>query len=172
MKQFVLDLEEQFQRPVTKIDGMVALIDTGALIPVISMEEKDLIDIFHAEKVLDNTKISGFGGECCGKVYSIDQLVVGELIFPNLHVFVPDESMNRFDIILSATMFHNLRQDIDYINKKMTVFIPEKEQNVRNLKIYDENGDLHLLLNDEVLSIDGIDFVNLDNYNLEYDERE
>ena len=160
MTEFVVNLEGQYQRPVTKISGMTALIDMGALIPVVSMSEPDLKEIFRAELVREGAEISGFGGKCKGKIYKLDKLIFGKLTFPGLHVFVPDEPVNKFDIIISATMFHKLSHEINYATHCMTVRIPDKEQCVRNLCIYDSNGQIHLLVNGEILSVGNVTFVS------------
>lgn len=54
-----------------------------------------------------------------------------------------------FQLILSATMFQNLIYEIDDKNHKLNVNIPDDENIVRNLRIIDSNGRLHVLCNAE-----------------------
>ena len=44
-------------------------------------------------------------------------------------------------------MFHHLRYEIDDENHKFNVAVPDSESCVRNLKIQDKNGKLHVLCN-------------------------
>lgn len=50
-----------------------------------------------------------------------------------------------YHIILSATMFHNLIYEIDIKNHKLNIIVPDDESTVRNLRIEDTNGKLHIL---------------------------
>lgn len=44
-------------------------------------------------------------------------------------------------------MFQHLRYEIDDENHKFNVTIPDRESCIRNLKIQDKNGKLHVLCN-------------------------
>lgn len=74
-------------------------------------------------------------------------LEVGELIFPNMHIIANDELELSYNLILSATMFQHLIYEIDDKNHKLNITLPQGESNVRNLKIEDKNGHLHVLCN-------------------------
>lgn len=146
-EEFIIELDTNYQRPVVKINGFNALVDTGAKIPVVSLPEKVLEIVYHAECVIDNAQIKGFGGSCFGKVYKLQSLKIGKLIYPNLHVFVPDEPMDEFEIIISATMLNGLIYEINTRSGNMLIQVPDEEQCIRNLVLYDKNGQLHILIN-------------------------
>lgn len=50
-----------------------------------------------------------------------------------------------FNMILSATMFQNLIYEIDDKNHKLNVTIPDEESTVRNLRIVNSDGRIHVL---------------------------
>ena len=145
MKEFTVRVVPDSSRPIVSVYGMDALIDTGADVPVVSVMAIDfLIDRFHAKTVLKVAKIRGFGGEEHGDVLVIDQFVFGDLVFPNMHVFVPKRTL-AFPFVLSASMFNRLVYEIDMKNHAMTVRIPDDESNVRNLLIQQQDGELYVL---------------------------
>ena len=86
----------------------------------------------------------GFGGIVYGNLYQVT-IEVGDLIFPNMHIVANNELDTSYNLILSATMFQNLIYEIDDKNHKFNVTIPDNESNVRNLRIEDSNGRLHIL---------------------------
>lgn len=158
-EQFTIKLNPNLRRPVTYIDGLAALIDTGAEIPVLSADEDFIIQGLNGKCVLEEGSIGGFGGECKGKVYEIEKLELGKLIFPNMKIFVPNDKIDGFDLIISATMLYGLDYDINTKTHSMTITIPQDEQLVRNISIESKDGKLVVLLNgnrvddDHVLSL-------------------
>jgi len=151
--EFVLRLSEDYKKPTINIDEMVVLIDTGADVPTFMLTEKQLKDVYNAKlfKSVDDKgeplKIGGFGGKCTGKIYELEMFKLGELIFPNMRVFVPDNGIKGIDIVISASMFDGLMYDIDTINHTLTVHVPEKEQLIRRVKLEDKDGNIIVLLN-------------------------
>lgn len=90
----------------------------------------------------------GFGGKTEGNLYVLPSLLVGDLVFSNVHIIASDDLKDTpFQLILSATMFQNLIYEIDDKNHKLNVNIPDDENIVRNLRIIDSNGRLHVLCN-------------------------
>lgn len=71
MKEFTLDLVKNYQRPIIKLYGITTLIDTGAVIPTVSLPIPILEKAFNAQLVLNEARIGGFGGGCNGKVFSL-----------------------------------------------------------------------------------------------------
>lgn len=58
---------------------------------------------------------------------------------------------NSYNLILSATMFDGLIYEINTKTHKLNITVPNGESNVRNLRIEDSNGHLHVLCSsDEV----------------------
>lgn len=145
MKEFTVRLVPDSSRPIVSVYGLDALIDTGADVPVVSVTAMEFLsDKFHAKTVLKDAKISGFGGDEYGDVLVIDRFEFGDLVFPNMHVFVPRRTL-AFPFVLSASMFNRLIYEIDMKNHAMTVRIPDDESNVRNLLIQQQNGELYVL---------------------------
>ena len=147
MKQFTLKLDKKQQRPVVLLKNtLLALLDTGAYIPVWTDDEDILVTGLGGKLVKENVPFIGFGGIAYGNLYQVT-IEVGELIFPNMHIIANSELNTSYNMILSATMFQHLRYEIDDENHRFNVTIPNGESCVRNLKIQDENGRLHVLCN-------------------------
>lgn len=147
MQQFTLKLKEKRQRPSFVIhDGIVAMLDTGALYPVWTKSEELLIKLLNAKLTKRNVPVSGFGGTTTGNAYTIPLLKVGNIMYPNMQV-IASSGMGSvpFNLILSATMFQGLIYEIDTVNNCFNVTIPDNESHIRNYKILDSNGNIHIL---------------------------
>lgn len=155
-EQFTIKLNPNLRRPVTYVDGMAALIDTGAEIPVLSVDKDYIIQGLNGKCILEECSIGGFGGECKGKVYEIEKLELGKLIFPNIKVFVPDDKIDGFDLIISATMLYGLEYDINTKTHSLTITVPQDEQLVRNVSIESKDGKLVVLLNGKRVDDDNV----------------
>lgn len=70
-----------------------------------------------------------------------------DLIFPNMHIVANSELNTSYNLILSATMFEGLSYEIDTKMHRLNVSVPDEEALVRNLRIDDSNGSLHILCN-------------------------
>ena len=146
MKQFTLDLNENIQRPVSRLADwhqFDVMLDTGALFPVWVDEEKALIKL-GAECIKEKVTFGGFGGEAVGNLYKLPYFKIGELIFPGLPI-ISCKVKAPCHMILSASMFSKLRYEIDDEHHKLNVVIPDTQTTVRNLTIWDENGHLQVL---------------------------
>ena len=145
-----MELKEN-QRPIAylktwyKIDAM---IDTGALIPVWTRDEKILLNL-GGKLIQENIKFRGFGGRTQGNLYCISNFIMGKLLFTKLYVIAHADNELPCHMILSATMFRNLMYEIDDKNHKLNVTIPDGESEIRNLIIRDSNGKLHVLVQSE-----------------------
>ena len=147
MKQITFQLDHRQQRPVLKLEGKLrALLDTGAYIPVWTDDEEVLAHNMGAELVAKNVSFTGFGGTAIGNLYKVT-LRVGELIYPNMSILANQDLDTPFNLILSATMFQNLIYEVDDKNHRFNVSIPDEESMVRNLRIEDKNGIIHILCN-------------------------
>lgn len=147
MKQFTLRLDARQQRPVVALrNGLSALLDTGAYFPVWTDSEEVLVSGMGGTLVRKHVPFTGFGGTTYGNLYQMT-LEVGGLIFPNMHIIANDELELSYNLILSATMFQHLIYEIDDKNHKLNITLPQGESNVRNLKIEDKNGHLHVFCN-------------------------
>lgn len=147
MKQFTLDLAKNTQRPVVILENwnnVNALLDTGAYFPV-WVDDESLLQALGGECKGKGVSFGGFGGETKGNLYVLPSLVLGNLIFPNMHIIACNDLKNTpFQLILSATMFKGLIYEIDDKNHKLNISVPDKESFVRNLTIMDNDGKLHV----------------------------
>ena len=147
MKQFTLRFKEDSQRPSFVINnGVVAMLDTGALYPVWTKSEYALIKLLNAKSLKRIVPVSGFGGTTMGKSFRVPYLQIGELIYSDICVVAcPGMEKVPFSIILSSTMFQGLIYEIDTVNNCFNIAVPEKESVVRNCKILDENNAMRIL---------------------------
>ena len=147
MKQMTLQLDSRQQRPVVRLkNGLRALLDTGAYIPVWTDDEDILVENLGAALITKDVSFSGFGGEARGNLYKVS-LNVGELYYPNMTIIVNQDLDTPFNLILSATMFQNLIYEVDDKNHRMNIMIPDEESMVRSLRIEDSGGQIHILCN-------------------------
>lgn len=150
MKQFTLPLNKQYHRPIVQLhewNHFEALLDTGALFPVWT-DSARLLEKTGAVSIKKEAVFNGFGGKTKGILYKIPSLVVGQLVFPNMPIIVCNDLQNvPYQLILSATMFQGLIYEIDDRNHNLNITMPTGESNVRNLKIVDINGNIHILNN-------------------------
>lgn len=116
MKQYTLKLDNTRQRPVVILNnGLTALLDTGAYIPVWTDDEDILTSELGAELVRKDVPLSGFGGCTHGNLYKVN-IDIGGILYPNMHVIANNEINATFNLILSATMFEGLIYQIDTVN--------------------------------------------------------
>lgn len=156
MKQFVLNLIKNNSRPVVELknyNNLRALLDTGADFPIWVASEETLVQELGAKLVMSGAGFSGFGGKTTGNVYQLPMLCVGDLTFPYMHIMAcKDLGHIPFQLILSASMFHDLIYEIDDKSHKLNIKVPDGESEIRNLKIIDKNGKVHVLCTGEKLS--------------------
>ncbi|MDE6221426.1 MAG: hypothetical protein K2G51_13550, partial [Lachnospiraceae bacterium] len=94
MKQIILDLDKSQQRPVVMLEnGLKALLDTGAYIPVWVGGERILSEALGAQLVKKHISFTGFGGTAYGNLYQVT-IQIGELLYPNMHII----ASNDFDV--------------------------------------------------------------------------
>lgn len=147
MKQYTLKLDSTRQRPVVMLkNGLTALLDTGAYIPVWTDDEKILTLELGAELVRRDVPLSGFGGCTRDNLYKVS-IDIGGILYPNMHIIANNDINATFNLILSATMFEGLIYQIDTVNHALNVEIPDWESNVRNLRVVNEDGKTFVLCN-------------------------
>lgn len=148
MNGFTLELKETYQKPLINLadwHGYYALLDTGALFPVWTADEK-ILPKLGAQFIKADVPFSGFGGETAGNLYRLKEFRLGNLVFPDMPVVTSKEMASEpYHIILSATMMQNLIYTIDDKHHKLTVEIPEDESLERHMRIYDKAGRLYVL---------------------------
>lgn len=147
MKQFTLRLDATQQRPVVLLKNtLTALLDTGAYIPIWTDDEDILVSVLGGKLIKRNVPFTGFGGTAYGNLYQVT-LEIGDLIFPNMHIVANSDLNTSYNLILSATMFEGLSYEIDTKMHRLNISVPDEEALVRNLRIVDSNGSLHILCN-------------------------
>ncbi len=145
MKQYTMKLDNTRQRPVVILNnGLTALLDTGAYIPVWTDDEAILISELGAELVRKDVPLSGFGGCTKGNMYKVN-IDIGGIIYPDMHLIANNDINATFNLILSATMFAGLIYQIDTVNHMLNIEIPDGESNVRNLRIVNKEGKVFVL---------------------------
>ena len=116
MAQIKIPLLKEYQRPIIELYDNWAMIDTGAVIPVLSMHPKKVQQEFSGKIIKEGLPIGGIGGESTGDVYRLPEFIVGGLKYSPFEVFVPRQPLMKFPILLSATMFYGM----DYTVKNST----------------------------------------------------
>ncbi len=102
MKQYTMKLDSTRQRSVVILDnGLTALLDTGAYIPVWTDEEDILTSELGAELVRKDVPLSGFGGCTHGNMYKVN-IDIGGILYPNMHLIANNDINATFNLILSA----------------------------------------------------------------------
>lgn len=142
MKEFSIPLKRKCERPVIELYKLNSLIDTGAVIPVFSIDPAIIEKFFDIKLILETGFIGGFGGSEKGSVYSIKNFEIGELKFKDFEVFVPDIPKIQFPFLLSATLFYGMDYEFDTINEKFIVRMKDDQNLERDFKIKDLNGRL------------------------------
>lgn len=104
MQQMTIDLDNKQQRPVAVLDnGLAALVDTGAYIPVWVDDENVLIENMGGKLIRKGVAFTGFGGTASGNMYQVT-VKIGSLIYPEMHMIANNDLDAPFNMILSATM--------------------------------------------------------------------
>ena len=143
MKEFSIPLKKDYERPVIELYNLSTLIDTGAIIPVFSMEVSNIKKYFDIKLVLQDGFIGGFDGIVRGSVYSIKNFEVGKLIFNDFEVFVPREPKVKYPFLLSATLFYGMDYEFDTINGNFIVKMKDEQKFERDFKIKELRGQLY-----------------------------
>lgn len=145
-----LSLEKERQRPVVELYGMQALIDTGAVIPMISMPARAVEKMFSAQKVKGNISLGGIGGRSVGDIYSIPAFNIEEIEYAPFEVFVPHISKITFPILLSATLFYKMSYTVDTVEGKFIIDTKDAPLK-RKFKIKDLHGELYPQIDDTLI---------------------
>ena len=161
------------QRPVINLYGNEAIIDTGAVIPMVSLSPELLKLAWKAKPLQMNIEIGGIGGKAKGDIYTLFNFQIGDLNFDSLDVFVPNIPDTKYTYLLSATMFYGMQFDFNMIDKNsqtFTVNIPDNVSLHRDFKIKDLNGQLYAQVNGILIQDDYIPIRNVTNYTQSFDK--
>lgn len=147
VQSFNLGLDTAFQRPVVQLEkNILAMLDTGALFPVWVASEENL-KALGGVKISDSVSFGGLGGKLNGKVYRLDEFKVGDLVYRPLNIVVTKLIGNEptVHMLLSATMFSDLKYEIDNKRHLMTVTIPDGESLERRVIVQDNGTQWQVL---------------------------
>lgn len=92
-------LDKNISRPVVVLDkykDCLALLDTGAEVPVWTDSENLLRYVYKARLVKAQEKSYGFGGATYGNLYRIPQFILGTLVYPDLPIIAVNASRVPF----------------------------------------------------------------------------
>ena len=112
---------EKYQRPIIRLYKQRALIDTGAVIPMLSFEPEELQERFAVKLILDNQFIGGIGGQSMGSVYRLEEFKVGDIVYAPFDAFVPRDPILKYPILLSAPMFNGMFYGFDTTENKFII---------------------------------------------------
>ncbi|MBR2214585.1 MAG: hypothetical protein IJ849_02365 [Selenomonadaceae bacterium] len=145
MKQFTVELKDIEPRPIVMLKnffGLDAMLDTGSLFPIWVDDERILKEIGGVLEGV-NKPFGGFGGMTTGNLYRIPTFQLGDLIYPNFSILASPHKL-PCQMLLSATMFSRMMYEVDDQNHRLHVTVPDTESLIRNLRIEDQNGRLHI----------------------------
>lgn len=121
MARIEIPMMAKYQRPIIKLYNKQTLIDTGAVIPMLSMDADDIEARFSAEKLLIGHTVGGIGGSSRGDVYRLGEFKVGDITYAPFDAFVPYEPSIKYPILLGAPLFYGMFYGFDTVNSKFII---------------------------------------------------
>lgn len=146
MIETIIKLDKDARRPIAELDwfdGCLAMIDTGAIIPVWTSTDNSLIEL-GATLERKDVSFGGFGGEAVGNQYRIN-FKLGNIIYVDMPIIAKQMNDLSCHMVLSATLFEKMIYTIDDINKKLEIKIFDN-QPVRNLRLSNDKGGVSVYL--------------------------
>ena len=142
-----LECDDSFSRPVINLfnvfPGCKALVDTGALFPVWTAPEANLIEIgAKPDRTCPRGEIAGFGGEAKGNLYRIT-INIGGIYYIDLPILASRLKNSRFHMVLPSTMFADMELVIDYQNHRLDI---DTRSNQVSYHMHHKNDDGSLVL--------------------------
>ena len=141
MPQITIPMLKKYQRPIIKLYGLNALIDTGAVIPMLSISAELVEEKFKATKLLEKHTIGGISGESYGDVYRLKDFKIGEITYTVFDAFVPYEPSLKYPILLGAPLFYGMFYGFDTVAGNFIIDTKEIPL-VRSFKIQELRGQL------------------------------
>jgi len=142
----ILKLDKNYQRPIVyteQFPGCRALLDTGATFPMWTASEA-VLKALGGKLVKQDISFTGFGGPVKAKLYELT-VSLGKIIYPNMQLIYSEDDKIPGYLLLSATMFNGMCYTIDDENHILKIDT-RSNQATYNLKIIDQNGILHILM--------------------------
>ncbi|MBR1476581.1 MAG: hypothetical protein IJ608_01285 [Lachnospiraceae bacterium] len=137
MRQITFKLDEDNLRPIVRLKAfhnIAVLIDTGADFPV-WVAGKKVIESLGAEPLNRKTKFTGFGGEVTGELYRMDVTFgnseADTIIYNKMPIILCEElNSTNYQLIMPATAFENMMYQVDNVNNKFNVDVPDNQISV------------------------------------------
>ncbi|MBQ9438032.1 MAG: hypothetical protein IJU50_06830 [Lachnospiraceae bacterium] len=151
-EEILMFLDGNFDRPVIEMknmSGILALIDTGARFPV-WLSDVESLEALGGKLYRRGVSYSGIGGETKGDIYKLPSLIIGDgthnMIYPEFPIVTNSDLDDApFQMILSATMLHNMEYTINDKFHTLIIRIPDGESNVRNAVVRLASGEYQVL---------------------------
>lgn len=148
--EIVIPLAKDYERPTIEANGIKALVDTGSMIPVLSLSGDYLEKEFAAQKVMEQAFVFDLYGGHRGDIYRLPEFHVGGIVYAPLDVFVPEYNILTFWMLICGSMFHNCHYSIDMTKRIFTVEMA-KEKNQVDFRIIKLSDRLYPQVDGEVL---------------------
>ena len=145
---FTMRLDANSQRPVIILDqfkNYAALLDTGASFPVWVTDET-LLRRLGGQLVKRNVVFHVFSDvPVKGNIYRIDNFPIGRILFKRFYFVASPDRSNKFQMLLSATVFRGLEYTINDKEHYLKVSFPDDEPCTRELILQDSAGRVTIL---------------------------
>ena len=130
--EVVLPLLKDYERPVIEAGthSLMALIDTGAMIPMLNLSGKEVETAFSGEKVMEKVFCFDIYGGHRGDIYRLPEFDIGGIVFAPFDIFVPEHRVLNFWMLISGSMFYNYRYSIDMHKRNFTIDMPEDRRQI------------------------------------------
>ena len=115
-------LDLHYQRPVIRLvslNGMRALIDTGARFSVWTLSARQLENL-GGKNQYHVVPFGGFGGATQGALYTLD-VWMDKLLIKNMPIVVDSSVSLNCPLIISATSFDGFKYSVDTVNKIFSI---------------------------------------------------
>ena len=148
-----------YDRPVIELYGQMAIIDTGALVPM-TILDAEALKKWDPELILEKKTQSGIGGTVYGDVYRLHNFEALGVNFENFEIFKPYDLKLGYQFLISATMFHGTDYRIDMADmkhQKMKVYIPASIGDTRNFYLPEIDGKIHPKIDNMLIGFDNGD---------------
>ncbi|MBR0172794.1 MAG: retropepsin-like domain-containing protein [Lachnospiraceae bacterium] len=143
-----MKLDANSQRPVIVMEQLKnyeALLDTGASFPVWVTDES-LLRRLGGQLIKEDVEFHVFSNvPVKGNIYRIDNFRIGKITFKRFYFVASLDRSNKFQMILSATVFRGLEYTINDKEHTLTISFPDGESCERELIIQDSAGRLQIL---------------------------
>ena len=144
MNQFTLKLRAGYANPVIVLSdfhNLLALIDTGAGIPVITLPEDKVLSMGGKLKQKDINVRGLSHSSNKGSLYQFKNFKLGDVMYVELDVAVVPDDKSPYNMLLSSTMFRDMIYEIDDLNHRFNVSVRDSDCIRKLVAYYDKDSD-------------------------------